>query len=337
MDNFYLLIGDWYRQNKRNLPWRETNDPYKIWLSEVLLQQTRVDQGMDYYHKFVRNYPTVDDLASASEEQVLKDWQGLGYYSRARNLHASSKMIAQELNSKFPENYNSILQLKGVGSYTAAAIASIAFNEQVAVVDGNVYRVLSRLFDLDLPIDSTEGKKKFNELANKLLPSTDPGLYNQAVMELGALVCTPRNPGCENCPVSDHCLAKANQTILERPVKSKKTKVRKRYFHYLVYSNATQLVLKKRLEKDIWLNMYDFPVIESKNDKTPEFDQNPNHSFGPLKHVLSHQHIFAYFYHFNSMPENQDENWVTVDFEALEDLPIPRLIDIYLSKWLEKD
>jgi A/G-specific adenine glycosylase len=292
---------------------------------------------MDYYHKFVRNYPTVNDLAAASEEQVLKDWQGLGYYSRARNLHASSKIIAHELNSTFPQDYNSILKLKGVGNYTAAAIASIAFDEPVAVVDGNVFRVLSRLFDLDIPIDSTEGKKKFTELANTLLPREEPGLYNQAVMELGALVCTPRNPLCDVCPVSVHCMAKNNNTINDRPVKSKKTKVRKRYFHYLIYSTKNQLVLKKRTGKDIWMNMYDFPNIESTCDKMPEFKRTPELSFGPLKHILSHQHIYAYFYHFNSLPQDHDENWVVVDFDAIEELPIPRLIDIYLSKWLEKD
>jgi len=205
MADFHLLITDWYRQNNRALPWRSTKDPYSIWLSEIILQQTRVEQGTAYYLKFVTKYPTVRDLAAAEEQEVLNLWQGLGYYSRARNLHATAKFITNELNGEFPPNFNGLKQLKGVGDYTAAAIASFAYKEPVAVVDGNVYRVLSRVFDLETPIDSTLGKRQFSELAQALISKTDPDTHNQAVMEFGALQCTPSNPSCEACPLIGMC------------------------------------------------------------------------------------------------------------------------------------
>ena len=263
MTDFHLLIDGWYRQNKRDLPWRTTRDPYFIWLSEIILQQTRVDQGMNYYLKFTRNYPTIRHLAEASEQEVLNDWQGLGYYSRARNLHQTAKYIHKELNSSFPESYEKIIKLKGIGPYTAAAIASFAFDEGVAAVDGNVYRVLSRIFDIDLPIDSTQGKKAFQELANSLIPTKNPGDFNQGMMEFGAMQCTPVNPKCEHCPFSERCLAKMHNTIAARPVKAKKTAVRNRYFYYFIFRETDRICIQKRTQKDIWQHLFEFPLLET--------------------------------------------------------------------------
>ena len=231
MVDFHLLIGIWYRLNKRELPWRKTNDPYLIWLSEIILQQTRVVQGLSYYLKFTHNYPTVFDLANASEQDVLKDWQGLGYYSRARNLHATAKVIASEYKGVFPKTFLEIKKLKGIGDYTAAAISSFAFNLPHAVVDGNVYRVLSRVFNIDLPIDSIEGKKYFAQLAKELLPNHDAAIHNQAIMEMGAIQCLPTNPLCDSCPLLEKCLSYHLKNTHERPVKVKKTKTRDRFFH----------------------------------------------------------------------------------------------------------
>lgn len=331
MADFYLLIGKWYRLNHRTLPWRNTKNPYFIWLSEIIMQQTRIEQGTSYYLKFISAYPTVQDLANSTEQDVLNNWQGLGYYSRARNLHFSAKYIVNELNGKFPTTYKEIIKLKGVGTYTAAAIASFAFNERCAVVDGNVYRFLSRLFDVPTPIDSTQGKKEFQILADQLIEKADPGLHNQAMMEMGSLVCTP-NPNCEECPVQVHCLARKNRTIKERPVKSKKTKVRDRFFHYLVYSFEGKTVITKRTEKGIWQNMYQFPLIESKSTKTPtSITDRIQHSSIVHKHILSHQHIFAVFHHIDAEPSNFEPNYITINTEEIQDYPLPRIIDRYLE------
>jgi len=295
------------------------------------MQQTRIEQGTNYYLKFISEYPTVKDLANASEQDVLNNWQGLGYYSRARNLHFSAKYIVNELNGNFPRSYDEILKLKGVGTYTAAAIASFTFNERKAVVDGNVYRFLSRLFDISTPIDSTQGKKEFQYLADELIEEADPGLHNQAMMEMGSLVCTP-NPNCEECPVQLHCLARKNDTIKERPVKSKKTKVRNRFFHYIVYSFEGKTIINQRTEKGIWQNMYQFPLIETNNSKTPKSISNDvNHSSEVHKHVLSHQHIYAVFHHIDSKPKKMKENWVSIDRKNIQDYPLPRIIDRYLE------
>lgn len=336
MTEFSLSIRTWYRQNGRNLPWRESNDPYLIWLSEIILQQTRVDQGTKYYLKFKSNYPTVHELAAASEQQILKDWQGLGYYSRARNLHFSAKTISQDLNGVFPNTYSEIIKLKGVGSYTAAAISSFAFGEQKAVVDGNVYRLLSRVFDIDTPIDSTEGKKQFQLLADELISKNEPGNHNQAIMEMGALICKPKLPECDICPLNSNCLARENETFNNRPVKSKKTKVRDRHFHFLLFNDQKNTIIEQRGDKDIWRNMFQFPLIESKD--------LPQHKYGPtvresgaIKHILSHQNIFATFHHFDQIPENLDENWRVIRWEDLEEFPIPRLIDKYLDSQFRND
>ena len=254
----------WYLQNDRDLPWRRTKNPYFIWLSEIMLQQTRVAQGMAYYLKFTDNFPTVFDLAKADESTVLKMWQGLGYYSRARNLHYSAKHIANELNGEFPNTYKEIIKLKGIGDYTASAIASICFKEPTAVVDGNVYRVLSRYFGIKTPINSSAGIKEFKALAQTLIDESQPGNYNQAIMDFGALHCKPQNPLCDTCPFADSCVALEKKLIKELPVKDKKIKIRNRYFNFLVIkTNNNKTILTERKGKGIWQGLYQFPLIES--------------------------------------------------------------------------
>lgn len=338
MPDFHLLIAVWYRQNKRDLPWRTTKNPYFVWLSEIILQQTRVNQGMNYYLKFVNNYPTVNDLAHAEEGRILNDWQGLGYYSRARNLHAAAKQIVTTFEGEFPSSFQTIKTLKGVGDYTAAAIASFSFDEAVAVVDGNVYRVLARVFDIEIPIDSTEGKKVFQELANQLLNIENPAEHNQAIMEFGALQCVPVNPSCETCPLNTQCLSFANNTIRQRPVKKGKTKVSQRYFHYLVFKKNHQILLEKRETQDIWKHLYQFPLIETLEPK--ELDTEFFTSIGiephlvssEVTHILSHQKIHARFYHFADFPAEIPANSFAVKVEAIQDYALPRLIDRYLEK-----
>ncbi|MFZ9028012.1 MAG: A/G-specific adenine glycosylase [Crocinitomicaceae bacterium] len=332
MADFSLQIRDWYRLNKRDLPWRETKDPYKIWLSEIILQQTRVDQGLAYYEKFITHFPELKTLADANEQLVLNLWQGLGYYSRARNLHFAAKQVMEEFEGIFPSSYAEILKLKGVGKYTAAAISSFAFGESQGVVDGNVFRVLSRVFDIDEPIDSAKGQKTFQSLANELISDTHPSDHNQAIMELGALVCSPSNPDCDSCPVQNMCLAKANNTIAERPVKSKKVKVTDRFFHYLVVQDGTDLLIEKRTD-GIWKNMYQFPLIEAKSKDLPgELENIRIHHEYSAKHILSHQRIHATFYQIDVLPDQlQTEGLLKVSFQDLADYPIPRLIDRYLE------
>ncbi len=337
MADFHLLTTDWYRQNKRDLPWRNTNDPYYIWLSEVILQQTRVAQGLSYYEKFVRNYPTLHSLASAEEQQVLKDWQGLGYYSRARNLHFAAKQIIKEYGGDFPSSFLELKNVKGIGNYTAAAIASFAFKEPVAVVDGNVYRVLSRCFDLSTPIDTTAGVKEFQELAQQLINPAYPDIHNQAIMEVGALVCTPKKPDCNVCPINSMCLAKQNKTIEYRPVKSKKTKVRQRYLHYLV-EDSGHLHLTKRTEKDIWQNLFEFPLFESLNEKDfqlkhEELSNKSIYHSEFITHQLSHQKLNVIFYHMTEISHAFDNGEVfKIDIEQLSDYPVPKLIENYIER-----
>lgn len=336
MADFHLLITDWYRQNARELPWRNTKNPYFIWLSEIILQQTRVDQGRDYYHKFTQNYPKIEDLAKADEQQILKDWQGLGYYSRARNLHSTAKFIQQDLNGVFPSTFEEIRSLKGIGDYTAAAISSFAFDLPFAVVDGNVFRVLSRYFDIDLPIDSSKGKKYFQELAQELLNSKNPGIHNQAIMEIGSLVCKPAHPDCTNCPLNSTCLALKHNTIQDRPVKEKKTKVRDRFFSFLIFKEDNKVIMEKRKDKDVWQHLYQFPLIETSEKLNPK----SHDVFSGLKaskvseeliHILSHQKIHARFYHFDGFPKDLQSTWITIQSTDFEELPLPRLIDRYLE------
>ncbi|MCH4822164.1 A/G-specific adenine glycosylase [Gramella lutea] len=339
----------WYLQNKRDLPWRNTHEPYQIWLSEIILQQTRIEQGLPYYNKFIDAYPTVFDLANAPADEVLKLWQGLGYYSRARNLHESAKYVASELEGIFPQNYKGLLRLKGVGDYTASAIASFCYNEPVAVVDGNVYRVLSRVFGIDTPINSTTGIKEFKKLAQELLDKEDPATFNQALMEFGAIQCKPQNPLCETCPFNDKCLALKDDRIKELPVKLKKTKVRKRYFNYLVFDiNKNKTILEQRSGKGIWNGLYQFPLVESNKLITEEELKNledfqklvDNSQFSmelyneePVVHKLSHQHLFTRFWLIN-INEGQQE---AVKLENVLEYPVPVLIGNFLNEYLPDD
>jgi len=268
-DFFSAIIIDWYQDNHRKLHWRETVDPYKIWLSEVILQQTRVAQGLPYYERFIISFPTVFDLAVAPSQKVLRLWQGLGYYSRARNLHRCAKQVVEKFNGHFPNSFNELTKLPGVGDYTAAAIASIAFREPVAVVDGNVYRVLARVFGIEKDIASGEGKKYFFSLANKLIDKTRPDLFNQALMEFGALHCLPKNPKCGECIFSKSCNANQRNLQAVLPVKSKKLKIKTRYFYYFILINKNKVLLKRRTEKDIWQGLNDFYLIETTRSQKP--------------------------------------------------------------------
>ncbi len=310
--NFTQILNHWYSVNKRDLPWRHTKNPYYIWLSEIIMQQTQIKQGLPYYEAFVSNYPTVFNLANANEQDVLKLWQGLGYYSRARNLHASAKYIANELNGIFPSTYSEIIKLKGVGDYTASAISSICFNENHAVVDGNVYRVLSRFFGISTPINTTPGIKEFKALAATLIRSENPGDHNQAVMEFGATQCKPKNPYCSTCSLHTGCVALQKGQVHQLPVKLKKTKITKKYFNFLVIlSEDKKTIFEQRASKGIWQNLYQFPLIES--DTTIEADSFKVHASHvthlkdidftcsmfnttPIVHKLSHQHLYTTFW-----------------------------------------
>ena len=337
MRDFSILIQDWFRQKGRDLPWRNTSNPYFIWLSEIILQQTRVDQGLAYYLKFIDHYPTVQDLANATEDEVLNDWQGLGYYSRARNLHFSAKYIATELKGQFPNTYKDVLSLKGVGDYTAAAICSFSYNQAYPVVDGNVYRVISRYLNIETAIDSTEGKKIFKEAASELLDDKNPADHNQAIMELGALVCKPKSPDCEKCPVHEGCRAREKQTVDSLPIKSKKTKVRKRYFHYLVLLKDEHILIKKRRAGDIWQGLYDFPLIEYPTNKKPTKKELENYHINKaetsetFKHILSHQQIFATFWLSDVSEHIQEKDIIRIPYHQIEDYPLPKLLIRYIE------
>ncbi len=344
---FANKIIAWYQENKRSLPWRETVDPYKIWLSEVILQQTRVLQGLPFYNRFIKTFPTVLDLANATEQQVLRLWQGLGYYSRARNLHACAKKVVADYNGKFPTGYEELQKLPGIGTYTAAAIASIAFKESVAVVDGNVFRVLARIFGIDKDITSPEGKKFFFEKANELIPKDQPDLFNQALMEFGALHCLPQNPKCEDCIFSKACVANARGLHKLLPIKSKKPKVRKRYFYYFVIQHQKQILMKERGPKDIWQGLFDFYLIEKKrtrkiinllkeNDLLNSY--LPVAQSKPIKHILSHQHLMAQFVQLEVRSKAEfthlAKSFGLIAFSMKETglLPKPILIERYLNQ-----
>lgn len=345
MDIDEQLIS-WYLHNKRDLPWRNTENPYLIWLSEIILQQTRVNQGMAYFFDFSESYPTVGDLAAASEDEVLKKWQGLGYYSRARNLLATARKIQSEYGGKFPKSHTEILKLKGVGPYTAAAIASFAFKLPHPVVDGNVGRVLSRLFDVETPINSTEGKKEIDRLAEDCMSNTKPDVYNQAIMELGAMVCTPSSPDCKNCPLEAKCLSYARGTIDDRPVKIKSRKARLRNIDYAVLESDTDIVFKRRNEKDIWQGLHDFKEIEGMEEpgekyitkaviaEFPEIKMEvlPLSPDKEYTHLLSHQRIQARFWRYKISGNIIDNSvYFSVPKQNIESLAVPRLIHKYLE------
>lgn len=338
---------DWYHLHKRDLPWRKTTDPYLIWISEIILQQTRVIQGLDYFNRFINYFPTVSSLASAHEDEVLKLWQGLGYYSRARNLHAAAKDIMIRFNGKFPTEYADVLSLKGIGEYTAAAICSFAFNLPHAVVDGNVYRVLSRLFDLDTPIDSTAGKKLFSNLAHKLLDKQHPNIFNQAIMDFGAIQCTPQSPVCNRCPLQDKCLSYALKQVSNRPVKQGKTVVKSRFFNYLYISHKGNTWIQQRTGNDIWRNLFEFILIETPEEvsfekliQTSEY-KNIISDAGMItivrdpilkKHVLSHRIINACFYTLQIEKESPAlEQFKKIEISELEQYAISRLTQAYLE------
>ncbi len=349
LSGYTKAILDWYDVNRRDLPWRQTTDPYKVWLSEIMLQQTRVSQGLPYYMNFLKRFPTIKNLAKASEEEVLHQWQGLGYYTRARNLHKCAKKIVSDFDGRFPESCSELKKLPGIGSYTAAAIASICFKEPVPVLDGNVYRVLSRLFNIEQDINSAAGKKSFQDLAQALIKEDNPGDYNQAVMEFGALQCIPKNPACGACTLMLSCESYSLKNQMDRPVKSNKKKKRVRFFNYLVLGNNKGIFMNQRIKNDIWKGLYDFQLMESE-EKLPDMmiflkekgiikeTEWQIHHIKEYKHILTHQVIHATFYLIDlNIPVNKTlsdsfENSNFYDFDQIENLPKPVLIDNYLKE-----
>lgn len=350
MDTRYFSdkVVEWYLSNKRDLPWRQTTDAYRIWLSEIILQQTRVVQGMPYYLRFVNAFPTVIDLANANEDAVLRLWQGLGYYTRARNLHKCAKIVASSFKGVFPSDYKTLLTLPGIGEYTAAAIASFSSREVVAVVDGNVSRVLSRIFGVEKEINSPEGKKHFFNLANELINTHSPDLHNQGLMEFGALHCVPRNPDCNSCPFQSQCFAAKNNLQADLPRKLKGPKVRKRYFYYLVFQRGDKLLMQKRIAKDIWHGLYDFLLVErpkalGDSRILDAITEAVGDAVEPLnveisqayKHVLTHQQIHAKFaiIKVRNFRAPKDSNLKFYTFDKIYDLPKPVLINRFLSDY----
>ena len=333
-----MTLRQWYLENRRDLPWRNTRDPYPIWLSEIILQQTRVNQGLPYYHRFLETFPKISDLASAPPDKVMRTWQGLGYYSRARNLQTAAQQVVNEHGGIFPSDYQAIRNLKGVGDYTAAAIASFAFGLPHPVVDGNVYRFLSRLTGSTIPIDSSAGKKYFAKLADELLDNKDPGLHNQAMMELGATVCTPANPRCNECPFVAACEAFRNDRISELPVKSKKLKTRDRYFHYLIFEDKGYTWISSRTQKDIWQGLYEFPLLET-NENQSDIHEMLSNFKGKIKisraykHLLSHQIIHAVFYHISApyKPIKELGKFQKVAIDDLDHFAMPQLVVKHLK------
>lgn len=343
---FARLLIEWYHEHKRDLPWRNTNDPYLIWISEIILQQTRVAQGYAYYQRFIERFPNLESLAAAEENEVLKYWQGLGYYSRARNLHQA----AISVNGVFPVKYEDILKLKGVGTYTAAAICSFAYNQPHAVVDGNVYRVLSRFFGINEPIDSGKGKKIFASLAHDLLDKIQPALYNQAIMDFGALQCTPLSPDCTVCPFKNRCFAFNHNMVSSLPIKQNKTKTSERFFYYLLIRDNGNIYLNKRTENDIWKNLYELPLIESntalavddfirKQEFASIFKENSVVNVRLLnktKHVLSHRIIYADFYELEAQDIKMDflSKYTRLNTADLELYPVSRLMHNFFENFL---
>lgn len=323
--NFTLTLTNWYQENQRNLPWRHTDNPYYIWLSEIILQQTRVNQGLSYYNNFINEFPTVKDLALADISLVLKMWQGLGYYSRAKNLHETAKYIHFELNDIFPKSYQEIVKLKGIGPYTAAAIASFAYREPIAVVDGNVFRVFSRFFGIYDDIAKTKNRAIFQELGNELIDKKNPDIFNQALMDFGATLCKPKKPLCEDCPFSNECYAFRNNKISILPVKSNNIKIKDRYFHYLISENSDSIYLKQRLEKDIWQDLYEFPLLELSIQKNIEeiptllskhFHLDPNNVYllkTGIVHKLSHQNLHLTFWKAENFSSNRFNKFSIVE------------------------
>ena len=351
MIDFQAIIIKWYKNNKRDLPWRNTRNPYKIWVSEIILQQTRVNQGYNYYLNFINEFPDIKALASSSLDKLLKVWQGLGYYSRARNMHITAKYIANNLNGDFPDKFEELIKLKGIGEYTASAIASICYNEPCAVVDGNVYRVLARIFGIKEYINTTKGEKKFKKLANELIARDKPSIYNQAIMEFGATQCLPKNPLCNKCPFLHDCYAYKHNSINFLPAKIKKIIIKNRYFYYLIIMHNDFIYLNKRTKNDIWNSLYEFPLIEMRtkvDDKkiiqseqfkskfrNSEIVIHKKSSF--YKHILTHQHIYAkYFYIELKDPLHYaDLHYIKTSIEDLNKYPFPKLITLIIENFIQ--
>jgi A/G-specific adenine glycosylase len=344
---FTEILMRWSPSVPRDMPWKGEKNPYLVWLSEIILQQTRVEQGLTYFNQFKTTYPTVADLAHAPEDEVMKLWEGLGYYSRARNLQAAAKYITHELNGVFPTTYADLLKLKGVGAYSAAAIASFAYNLPYAVLDGNVFRVLSRVFGIATPIDSTAGRKAFSALSQALLDVAQPARYNQNIMDFGATQCTPQSPDCKKCPLQAQCVAFQTQKVGQLPVKEKKITKRTRFFHYFLLKDATNIYIKKRVEKDIWLDLYELPLIETEGVDSvtaltahPQFQQWMNgekytlvSASQPFKQLLTHQTIYAIFYeiHLKAHFLEKKHAWISIKQEDLKKFAFPNIIDRFFK------
>jgi A/G-specific adenine glycosylase len=333
----------WHRDVDREMPWKETKDPYKIWISEIILQQTRVAQGLGYYERFVQTLPDIRALASADEDEVLALWKGLGYYSRARNIHKTAKYIVAHHNGIFPQRYEDILALSGIGPYTAAAIASFAFGQAYAVLDGNVFRVLSRYYGESTPIDTPAGKIAFTALADQSIDRERPAQYNQAIMDLGALICKPSNPQCDLCPLKGSCISAHDPIVNDLPVKSKKTKIRNRFFHYFIMEKEGKIVLQKRSNQDIWKGLYEPPMIEYDTSHVPiEIVKNDLNKQGlninkikkesSTTQQLSHQKIHATFYRVEWGGVGTSE-WV--DRSKAATLAYPRCVDLFLEEYFK--
>jgi len=327
MAAFADTLVSWYEDHKRDLPWRGETDPYKIWVSEIILQQTRVQQGWDYYLRFIDNFPNVKALAEADEERVLKVWQGLGYYSRARNMHAAAREIMTVYHGQFPKEYDKILSLKGIGKYTAAAIASIAFHLPYPAVDGNVIRIVSRIFGVCDDVTQQSAIQKITEICETQIDSDQPGVFNQAAMDFGAMQCVPRNPDCDGCPFLSSCYAHKNNLVDVLPVKKRKSELKHRYFHYTVYLSDNQTIIEKRTGSDIWKNMYQFPLSEGDSEASSK------KSFFSTRETLSHQVIHAAFYVKNvkKLPK-LSENQVVVCFDDIEKYPMPKIMSEFLKR-----
>lgn len=336
---FVHFLLSWHSENDRQLPWKSNKDPYRIWLSEIILQQTRVAQGLPYYERFIHLFPTVFDLAMADESEVFKAWEGLGYYSRARNLHQTARVVAGKYSGHFPDSYKGLLTLKGIGPYTAAAIASFAFDLPHAVLDGNVFRVLSRVFGIDQPMDQPEGKLHFQNLAENILPANDASRFNQAIMDFGALQCVPQNPNCKVCTLQHLCVAFQTGSVKDLPFKSKRLVKQNRYFHFFEVKNDEFIWLEKRSSKDIWQGLYQFPLIESMEalleEKSVIWPGIHPEKLTPVfstKQQLTHRTIYAAFYQADiSVLKKIPDNWIKVEHSKMVEFPFPRIIHDYLK------
>lgn len=341
-------IIKWYQAKARKLPWRDTKDPYLIWVSEIIMQQTRVEQGLDYYLRFVKKFPNVKSLSDATEDQVLKLWQGLGYYSRARNMMFASQQITEQFQGVFPSKHDDIIKLKGIGTYTAAAISSFSFDLPYAVVDGNVFRVLARYYGIDTPINTGKGQKEFSKLAQEILNPKLAATHNQAIMEFGALLCKPKNPKCTDCPLSTSCIALANNTVAELPKKEKKLKVKNKYLHFFLITDGQKVLIEKRDYSSIWKGLYQLPLIETENAEVVDVVLKKAVADSILKgqsfhlvnvqdinHKLTHRNLHIRFYEIQlkKLPTNK---FLQIELKQLDDFAYPRPIENYLHAFLEK-